>query len=102
MKALEKDRALAVVYMDTGRYAEAESLYREVLETSKRVYGRDDQTTAMTLYNLACLDAKRGEPAEARDWLRRDGTPRRNARGDGDPPASFTPKRDTDLLERSS
>jgi tetratricopeptide (TPR) repeat protein len=60
---------LAVLYLKQGRYDEAEPLYLEALEARKRLLGDDHPRTANTLYNLACLEALRGDRAKAIDWL---------------------------------
>jgi serine/threonine protein kinase/Flp pilus assembly protein TadD len=62
---------LAFVYAELGRHQEAESLYLETLEVQRRVFGeRHPEETANTLYNLACLQALRGNRREAMGWLR--------------------------------
>jgi tetratricopeptide (TPR) repeat protein len=62
----------------SGEIEEAERLHREVLDEAeplhleaRRGVGGDDPTgTAAILYNLACLEAERGDLAKALDWLR--------------------------------
>jgi tetratricopeptide (TPR) repeat protein len=61
---------LANLYVNQGRYDEAEPLLLEALETSKRVLGDDHPYTASTLYNLACLEVPLGNGTKAMDWLR--------------------------------
>jgi tetratricopeptide (TPR) repeat protein len=46
---------LALVYRSLGRYPEAESLFAEVLETSRRVLGVEHPLTLACLTNLAIL-----------------------------------------------
>jgi hypothetical protein len=52
-----------------GRYAEAGTLLREVLGSARKVLGENHPNTAMTLYNLGCTEALRGNRAGALDWL---------------------------------
>jgi hypothetical protein len=46
---------LAVLYIRTGRYGDAEALMRETLETQRRVLGASHAETLTTLNNLAGL-----------------------------------------------
>ena len=62
---------LAVLYQSQERYAEAEPLWLETLETRKRLLGDDHPATLGSMYNLACLAALRGNHEQAFDWLRR-------------------------------
>lgn len=61
---------LGVLYIGQGRYAETEAILLESLETKKQILGENHPETANTLYGLACLDALRGDPVKAMDWLR--------------------------------
>jgi tetratricopeptide (TPR) repeat protein len=61
---------LAYLYQGQGRYDEAEPLVLETLDTQKRVLGDDHPQTAITLYNLACMEAVRGDRPKALEWLR--------------------------------
>jgi tetratricopeptide (TPR) repeat protein len=56
---------LAVLYDRQSRYAEAEPLHLETLETRKRVLGADDPDTLQSMYNLAALYQDQGRYAEA-------------------------------------
>jgi tetratricopeptide (TPR) repeat protein len=56
--------------MGMGRYEEAEKGFRRALELEKRVLGLDQPETALTIYNLACIHASRGQPEEALSLLR--------------------------------
>jgi hypothetical protein len=62
---------LALVSAAQGRYGEAETLYLANLETKKRVLGDNHPDTLNTMYNLACLEARRGNREKALGWLRR-------------------------------
>ncbi len=48
-----------------GRYAEAEPLYLETVETQKRVLGDDHPDTLISINNLATLYENQGRWAEA-------------------------------------
>ena len=51
--------------------AQAEKLHHETLESRRRVLGEDHRHTLVSMYNLACLEARRGNRAKAMDWLTR-------------------------------
>ena len=55
--------------MRRGRYAEAEPRFLEVLEAQKSVLGDEHPDTALTNYNLGCLEALKGDRAKAMAWL---------------------------------
>ncbi len=57
-------------YRNQGRYDEAETLYREALETQKRVLGDDHPETLWSIYGLGCVEALRGDRNAALEWLR--------------------------------
>jgi len=61
---------LASALVQQGKYAEAETLYSDVLEAQQRVLGSEHPNTLMTANNLAALSARRaqamGKHAEAR------------------------------------
>jgi hypothetical protein len=61
---------LANLFADTGRYSEAESLKRELLEKLRRVYGNHHPEPAGAAYDLACVLARQGRSAEALSFLR--------------------------------
>ena len=46
---------LASLYIDQGRYSEAEPLYMRALEASERVLGREHPDTLTSVNNLATL-----------------------------------------------
>ena len=56
---------LANDYMKVGRYAPAEALYSQTLGIEQRVLGPENHDTAVTKYNLDCLEAKRGNSNKA-------------------------------------
>jgi len=56
---------LANLYWNQGRYAEAEPLYLETLETRKRVLGDDHPDTLHSMNNLAIVYLDQGRYAEA-------------------------------------
>ena len=66
---------LANAYMQAGRYAEAEALYRDILAIDRRVHGPNHENTLVTAGNLgnALLDQGKHSDAEAvlRDTLER-------------------------------
>lgn len=53
-----------------GRLTEAESMYRQLLETRLRVLGRHHPATLLTRYGLARSHAYQGRLAEAEEELR--------------------------------
>jgi non-specific serine/threonine protein kinase/serine/threonine-protein kinase len=55
---------------DLGRPTEAEAIYREVLSIQRRTLPPSHPRLALTLYNLACLEAKQGQRAQALAHLR--------------------------------
>jgi tetratricopeptide (TPR) repeat protein len=61
---------LAAVYMDEGKYAQAEALFTQTLEVHKRVLGPENPDTAGIIYNLGCLAARRGNKDQAIALLR--------------------------------
>jgi hypothetical protein len=75
--ALPPDHAIALkalhersfVWRAAGRFAEAESGYRELLVARERVLGRLDARTLITLHNLGTLLLAMARPQEAHDVL---------------------------------
>jgi hypothetical protein len=55
---------------EQGRYAEAEKLQLETIELERRISGPDHPSTALGVYNLACIKALAGEKEEAFALLR--------------------------------
>ena len=62
---------LAGLYLDMGRYAEAEPLVRRSLEIGEKQLGRDHPDVAISLHNLAGLYRDMGRYAEAEPLYRR-------------------------------
>ena len=62
---------IAALQETTGRYQEAEMLYRRSLELSERVLGPEHPTTATTLNNLAAVLEATGRYQEAEMLYRR-------------------------------
>jgi len=56
---------MAEVYLDEGKYAQAEALFNQTLEIEKRVTGPESPYTATALYNLGCVAARRGDKDQA-------------------------------------
>jgi tetratricopeptide (TPR) repeat protein len=56
---------LALLYDSQGRYAEAEPLYQQALEMTKRLLGEEHPSVATSLNNLAGLYNSQGRYAEA-------------------------------------
>ena len=56
--------------MEQRRYREAESVFRETLRLSLKVFGQHNAYTAETIYNLACLAALQGKREDAFAALR--------------------------------
>jgi tetratricopeptide (TPR) repeat protein len=56
---------LAYLYFEQGRYAEAEPLFLQALELSKRLLGQENPNVATILNNLALLYLEQGRYAEA-------------------------------------
>jgi len=67
---LESRNKLASTYTGLGRYDEAEPLFRNLLETLERKYGASHLNTSASLFNLAWLEAMRGDRLRALDGLR--------------------------------
>ncbi len=63
---------LAVVYMDQGRYAEAEPLYKRSLEIYEQSLGKEHPHVAAALNNLAWLYYEQGRYDEAEPLYKRD------------------------------
>ncbi|KAJ3282803.1 Kinesin light chain 3, partial [Borealophlyctis nickersoniae] len=57
--------SLARLFMDQGRYEEAEPLFVGCLERSRRVLGEDDPATLSSISNLAVLYKKQGKYKKA-------------------------------------
>ncbi|APZ54423.1 Tetratricopeptide repeat-containing protein [Salipiger abyssi] len=62
---------LAVLYRSTGRYGEAEPLYRRALEARERVLGPEHPDTLRSVNNLAALYENTGRYGEAEPLFRR-------------------------------
>jgi Tfp pilus assembly protein PilF len=56
---------LGGIYFQEGKYAQAEAIFTQELETRKRILGPEHPDTAQTLYNLACAAAHRGDKERA-------------------------------------
>ncbi|MEG3440445.1 tetratricopeptide repeat protein, partial [Pannus brasiliensis CCIBt3594] len=61
---------LAYLYRETGRYGEAEPLYRQALEMRKRLLGEEHPDVATSLNNLAYLYRETGRYGEAEPLYR--------------------------------
>jgi eukaryotic-like serine/threonine-protein kinase len=57
--------AVANDYSHEGKYAQAEELFNQILEIQKRVLGPEHPNTALTVYNMGCLAALRGDKDRA-------------------------------------
>ncbi len=73
---------LGLVYHTTGNLAEAESIYRDVLERARRALGDEQRHTLTAFSNLAMLYGQSGKLAEAEPLLREALSYRRRALGD--------------------
>jgi tetratricopeptide (TPR) repeat protein len=62
---------LAYLFQSTGRYAEAEPLYRRALQARERVLGEEHPSTLSSVNNLAYLFQSTGRYAEAEPLYRR-------------------------------
>jgi tetratricopeptide (TPR) repeat protein len=60
-----------LLYLDQGRYAEAEPLYLRALALTEAALGNDHATTGTSLNNLALLYQDQGRYAEAEPLLER-------------------------------
>jgi Flp pilus assembly protein TadD len=56
---------LGTTYVREGKYAQAEALFTQALEIQKRVMGPENPLTAVTVYNLGGLAARRGDKDKA-------------------------------------
>ena len=63
---VERPKLEQRVYLNQGRYAEAEQLYLAALETLKRALGDDHPATLSSMNNLANLYSNQGRYAEAK------------------------------------
>jgi hypothetical protein len=61
--------ALASIYKDQKRYADAERLGREALELRRRLLGPSHPDTANAKYDLACTLALAGKKSQALELL---------------------------------
>src|SRR5262249_44288869 len=55
-----------------GRLDEAERVHMQTLDIRKRVLGPTHPDTLASIYNLACVAARRGDRTKAMVWLRQD------------------------------
>ncbi len=62
---------LALLYVTTGRYAEAEPLYTRALAIDEKLYGKGHQDVARDLNGLALLYETTGRYAEAEPLYKR-------------------------------
>ena len=62
---------LATLYLDQGKYDQAEVLYKRVVAIREIEFGPDHPSLATSLEALAWVEFKRGKPAEARTKLER-------------------------------
>src|ERR1700730_14959896 len=60
---------LGTLYVDTGRYADAEKFFSRAVELWEKVLGPDDKELAQGLNNLAVLDLKLGRMKEAESLM---------------------------------
>jgi tetratricopeptide (TPR) repeat protein len=56
---------LAFLYQSLGRYSEAEPLYKDAIEVSQRVLGKEHPQTLGSVTNLALLYQAQGRYGEA-------------------------------------
>jgi hypothetical protein len=56
---------LAENYLHEGKYDQSDVLLAQTLELEKRVLGPEDPLTALPLFNLGDLEARRGNRAQA-------------------------------------
>ena len=73
---------LGLVYHTQGNLAEAESIYRDVLDRARRALGNEHRHTLTAISNLAMLYGQTGKPAEAEPLLREALAHRWRALGD--------------------
>ncbi|WP_433365436.1 tetratricopeptide repeat protein [Actinoplanes sp. CA-142083] len=64
-EVMEASHRLAVILHEKGEPAEAEQLFRQVLEARERVLGRDHSDTLTTMHSLATVLQVAGRAAEA-------------------------------------
>ncbi|MFQ5463764.1 MAG: protein kinase, partial [Phycisphaerae bacterium] len=64
-QTLEDMNELGLLYKESGRYADAQSLYRTSLKVRQRVLGPEDRKTLETQHNLAQLMDQMGQTAAA-------------------------------------
>ena len=66
LRAANRRNSLAVVLATVGEYAEAQSMYEQVLVAREQALGAEHPTVGYTINNLAIVRASVGEVAEAR------------------------------------
>lgn len=69
-ETLKSMEALVGNYLDEGRFADAEKLQQEVVDTKRKALPPDDPAIASSVYNLACVAARAGNPTQAFAHLR--------------------------------
>ncbi|KAG9122900.1 hypothetical protein FRC07_000527 [Ceratobasidium sp. 392] len=76
---------LALVYRESGRWEEAETLLRELVDVVKRVWGNEHPYTLTVMNNLAFMYSNQGRWDEAEVLLREVVEARKRVRGDEHP-----------------
>jgi tetratricopeptide (TPR) repeat protein len=88
---------LAVIYMNLGRYSEAEPIFKQILTTDEKLTGPNDPEVARSLDNLANLYSAQGRHDEAEPLYRRALTIREKVFGP-DHPATAQSRRNLGLM----
>lgn len=63
-------RGLARLLLESGKIDEAEAIYREALESSRRLFGNENKTVALTLLGLGDVFVHREHYDEAESVIR--------------------------------
>jgi tetratricopeptide (TPR) repeat protein len=82
---MRSHRGLANALFNQGKYAEAEPVYRKVLELAEKVRGREHPETLEACYDLAGNLAREDKLPEAKDLARRAADSARKALGPNHP-----------------
>lgn len=59
------------LYTDQGRPREAETIYKQALESQEKACGQEDKSTLDIVHNLGLLYSNRGQPLEAEAMFKR-------------------------------
>jgi tetratricopeptide (TPR) repeat protein len=93
---------LALLYVEQGKYAEAESIYQRALHIRERQLGPEHPDTAETLHDFAAFQEIQGDHQEALTLYQRTFAIRQQALGAEHPKTRTTHQRLTTLRQAVS